>query len=964
MVNSCGCNTVSIPKVDISLTPVNTECNYCTENVGCIPTDAECVIYTGSTLANINTFNGDNLEQILVKINNVLNGGTIEPSYAAYNTACIASYGSTLTQQGFVETISEVVCDLISDFNSFTTVTYTNFVTSVNNSLNSLNFPNLNSVGCLTFLSTDTQKTVLQKIVNKIADLCNTTDVTSVNWNQCVAIVPTPVTIQGGFNAVIAEICNLKNIINNLATPTYLVKVDASDTNPGTLNDKIVTNSSCLTKSVVTIGASKRLQLGLAFSPKAYTFNPAQFNVLSMGTDGCTESFFVNLTNPTTGGDVTCAAISSLFTNTGLPVTTILGKDTDNNCATITPCELRRYMFGEFPQGDYKIRVNTSVGELCNQYTLVPDTGNNYTLPIATNGILGGVKIGSGITVSIDGTISTVATGGTVTSVGLDLPTSTFSVINSPIINSGTLTATFNPQAPNTVFIGPVTGLNATPTWRKLVTADFDNNIITLPKLQQLPAQTLLGNSSGSTANVETITIGANLTLTGGVLSATGGGGGGGVTSVGLTSSDITVGGASPITGAGTFTLTLPNINSNIGTFNSVTVNAKGQVTAASNVPTSNQPITFTASGDITGSSTGATSLSPSLTISNNVVTFAKIQDIPSQTIIGRYDAGTGDPQSLTIGSGLSLSSGGVLTASNAGTVTSIGLTTPNTTFMTVTNSPVTTSGNITVTLNSQAPNQIFVGPTTGANATPSFRTMVTADITNSIVTYPKIQNVIAKRLLGRYDTSNGIVQEITVGSGLLLSNAGILSAVGGSIDDTNFAINDLLFTGNRIHDVQTYNLTIRNADNITYQADKFITLDCGTTVFKRGGSETHVSSIKPGNFQQSFQGMSGSIEVLPEDTPSVTFQYTTGSAIINPLSTAKFGKIMVNSYTAGSGAHMRVQFATPFPQFAVALVQPTNQNAVAAFLRVECDTDHFRVFFNGSISGLSCEFSYIVNGY
>ncbi len=68
------------------------------------------------------------------------------------------------------------------------------------------------------------------------------------------------------------------------------------------------------------------------------------------------------------------------------------------------------------------------------------------------------------------------------------------------------------------------------------------------------------------------------------VLLGSSGGGGSGVTSIGLTSSDITVGGSSPITSTGTFTLTLPIVNSNVGTFNNVTVNAKGQVTAASNV--------------------------------------------------------------------------------------------------------------------------------------------------------------------------------------------------------------------------------------------------------------------------------------------------------------------------------------------------------------------------------------------
>ena len=85
-----------------------------------------------------------------------------------------------------------------------------------------------------------------------------------------------------------------------------------------------------------------------------------------------------------------------------------------------------------------------------------------------------------------------------------------------------------------------------------------------------------------------------------------GGSGGGSVTSVGLTSSDITVGGTSPITSSGTFTLTLPSINSNIGTFNSVTVNAKGQVTAASNVSyTSGASTIFNSTTDWGASSGG-----------------------------------------------------------------------------------------------------------------------------------------------------------------------------------------------------------------------------------------------------------------------------------------------------------------------------------------------------------------------
>ncbi len=64
------------------------------------------------------------------------------------------------------------------------------------------------------------------------------------------------------------------------------------------------------------------------------------------------------------------------------------------------------------------------------------------------------------------------ATSGTVTSVGLSLP-SIFNVTGTPVTSSGTLTATFNTETANTVFAGPASGGAATPTFRALVSADI-----------------------------------------------------------------------------------------------------------------------------------------------------------------------------------------------------------------------------------------------------------------------------------------------------------------------------------------------------------------------------------------------------------------------------------------------------------------------------------------------------------
>lgn len=60
------------------------------------------------------------------------------------------------------------------------------------------------------------------------------------------------------------------------------------------------------------------------------------------------------------------------------------------------------------------------------------------------------------------------------------------------------------------------------------------------------------------------------------------------------------------------------------------------------------------------------TTLNTGGTIADDSVTFAKIQNIPTTTLIGRSTAGTGDPESITIGSGLSLS-GGTLSATSSG---------------------------------------------------------------------------------------------------------------------------------------------------------------------------------------------------------------------------------------------------------------------------------------------------------
>jgi len=195
---------------------------------------------------------------------------------------------------------------------------------------------------------------------------------------------------------------------------------------------------------------------------------------------------------------------------------------------------------------------------------------------------------GTGISVStIAGTTTITNTepssGGTVTSVGLALPISVFTVSGSPVTVSGTLTGTLIAQTANTVWAGPPSGAAAAPTFRALVAGD----IPTLPYATDsfTIMQTPLGTSPTATSATSTLTW-AN---TDGTISITGNSGTDTITlgTVGLqpTGNYITaLTGDVTASGPGSAVATLATVNSSPGTytFATIAVNAKGLVTSAS----------------------------------------------------------------------------------------------------------------------------------------------------------------------------------------------------------------------------------------------------------------------------------------------------------------------------------------------------------------------------------------------
>lgn len=125
-----------------------------------------------------------------------------------------------------------------------------------------------------------------------------------------------------------------------------------------------------------------------------------------------------------------------------------------------------------------------------------------------------------------------------------------------------------------------------------------------------------------------------------------------------------------------------------------------------SNTNSGDQTITLT--GDVTGSGTG----SFAATIANNSVTLAKMATIATGTLLGRYTAGTGNVQTISVGSGLSLIAG-ILTANSSGTVLDVTVST-NAGVSGVVTSP-TTHPSIAITLGAITPTSAVISGTAGS---------------------------------------------------------------------------------------------------------------------------------------------------------------------------------------------------------------------------------------------------------
>ena len=274
-------------------------------------------------------------------------------------------------------------------------------------------------------------------------------------------------------------------------------------------------------------------------------------------------------------------------------------------------------------------------------------------------------------------------------------------------------------------------GVSADPAFRAISgdialdgtgTATIQPASITLAKQAAFAASALMGNPTGSPATPSAITLGANLSFAGSVLSAAGGTPGG--TSGQIQTNNGSGGfGALPVplqvpSGGTGLTFLTPHAvilggGASAPTF--ATVSSAGRVLLDQG--TSADPAFTTVSGDVAVTGVGATTIQP------GSVTLAKQAAFPAVSLQGNPSGSSAAPSAITLGAGLSFS-GTTLIATSAGGMTN----------------PMTTTGDViygTSTGSPSSPGRLGIGTTgqvlTVASGLPAWSAIAESQVTNLV---------------------------------------------------------------------------------------------------------------------------------------------------------------------------------------------------------------------------------------
>jgi hypothetical protein len=174
---------------------------------------SKCVYYSGPNLVCSGVNSNDSLELALQKIDEQICQVTAD--YSTYNTYCLAPIE---TQQEFVETISDYVCTTRTMLTDFTSETFVEYQTEVDERFVTIEQPEITCsfAGVTSF---DAVQTVLTKYCTAFNTLNTAISLSGVDWSQCFTVTPAPTTISQAFSVVIDLICQVNS--NGTTLPTF-----------------------------------------------------------------------------------------------------------------------------------------------------------------------------------------------------------------------------------------------------------------------------------------------------------------------------------------------------------------------------------------------------------------------------------------------------------------------------------------------------------------------------------------------------------------------------------------------------------------------------------------------------------------------------------------------------------------------------------------------------------------------
>ncbi|MES3037882.1 MAG: hypothetical protein V4736_08250, partial [Bdellovibrionota bacterium] len=264
-----------------------------------------------------------------------------------------------------------------------------------------------------------------------------------------------------------------------------------------------------------------------------------------------------------------------------------------------------------------------------------------------------------------------------------------------------------------------------------VTTSKLNNQAVTYAKLQDVSASArLLGRATAGAGSAEELSLGSGLTLSGSTLS---------VNSPSVTGSSLN--------------------------------SARFWLGDGSNVA---QQVGL--SGDATMTNSGV------MTILNDVISFAKLQNISTAKILGRSTAGSGDAEELSVGSGLSLV-GGTLSA----TAPAVGgSSTLNSAQVWVGDgSNVAQARTLTGDASVSNTGNILVAGSAITTGKIADTAVTTGKVADDAISFAKLQNLNSLRLLGRSTAGVGDAEELSIGGGLSIAG-GVLSILSTPATVTN----------------------------------------------------------------------------------------------------------------------------------------------------------------------------------